>query len=99
MPRRVRTTTASPLPVAGATSSNLEPFKCETTTGLRLRMGVSCVTWIRPRSSDRLLFRNLNGSKFEEVAPATGAGWPSWFPHAAAFGDLFNDGHTTWCST
>jgi hypothetical protein len=42
-----------------------------------------------------LLFRNLNGSKFEEVAPATGSGLAVVVSaRGAAFGDLFNDGHT-----
>jgi enediyne biosynthesis protein E4 len=40
------------------------------------------------------LFRNLNGMKFEEVAPATGSGLGVVIPaRGAAFGDLFNDGH------
>lgn len=40
------------------------------------------------------LFRNLNGSKFEEVAPATGSGLADVISaRGAAFGDLFNDGH------
>jgi hypothetical protein len=41
-----------------------------------------------------LLFRNLNGAKFEQVAPATGSGLAVVVPaRGAAFGDLFNDGH------
>jgi len=41
-----------------------------------------------------LLFRNLNGSKFEEVPPATGSGLAVVVSaRGAAFGDLFNDGH------
>jgi hypothetical protein len=41
-----------------------------------------------------LLFRNLNGSKFEEVPPATASGLADVIPaRGAAFGDLFNDGH------
>jgi enediyne biosynthesis protein E4 len=41
-----------------------------------------------------LLFRNLNGSKFKEVPPATGSGLAAVVPaRGAAFGDLFNDGH------
>ena len=41
-----------------------------------------------------LLFRNLNGSKFEEVAPATGSGLATVVSaRGAAFGDLYNDGH------
>jgi enediyne biosynthesis protein E4 len=40
------------------------------------------------------LFRNLNGVKFQEVAPATGSGLAVVLPaRGAAFGDLFNDGH------
>jgi hypothetical protein len=40
------------------------------------------------------LFRNLDGSKFQEVAPATGSGLASVVcARGAAFGDLFNDGH------
>jgi hypothetical protein len=39
------------------------------------------------------LFRNLNGSKFQEVPPATGSGLAVVIPaRGAAFGDLFNDG-------
>ena len=40
------------------------------------------------------LFRNLDGSKFVEVPPATGSGLADVLPaRGAAFGDLFNDGH------
>ncbi len=40
------------------------------------------------------LFRNLNGTKFQEVPPATGSGLAVVIPaRGAAFGDLFNDGH------
>ncbi len=40
------------------------------------------------------LFRNLDGSKFQEVPPATGSGLADVIPaRGAAFGDLFNDGH------
>jgi len=40
------------------------------------------------------LFRNLNGTKFEEVPPPTGSGVGVVIPaRGAAFGDLFNDGH------
>jgi enediyne biosynthesis protein E4 len=39
------------------------------------------------------LFRNLDGSKFQEVPPATGSGLAVVVPaRGAAFGDLFNDG-------
>ncbi len=41
-----------------------------------------------------LLFRNLDGNKFQEVPPATGSGLADVIPaRGAAFGDLFNDGH------
>jgi hypothetical protein len=41
-----------------------------------------------------LLLRNLNGSKFEEVAPAAGSGLAAVVSaRGAAFGNLFNDGH------
>ncbi len=40
------------------------------------------------------LFRNRDGKKFEEVAPATGSGLADLIvARGAAFGDLFNDGH------
>ena len=40
------------------------------------------------------LFRNLDGSRFQEVPPATGSGLADVIPaRGAAFGDLFNDGH------
>jgi len=40
------------------------------------------------------LFRNLDGSKFEEVPPATGSGLADVISgRGAAFGDLFNSGH------
>jgi hypothetical protein len=41
-----------------------------------------------------LLFRNLDGKKFQEVPAATGSGLASVVcARGAAFGDLFNDGH------
>jgi hypothetical protein len=41
-----------------------------------------------------LLFRNLDGKKFQEVPPATGSGLADLITaRGAAFGDLFNDGH------
>jgi enediyne biosynthesis protein E4 len=41
-----------------------------------------------------LLFRNIDGKKFQEVPPATGSGLAVVIPgRGAAFGDLFNDGH------
>ena len=40
------------------------------------------------------LFRNIDGSKFEEVPPATGSGLAAVITgRGAAFGDLFNSGH------
>jgi len=40
------------------------------------------------------LFRNLDGTKFQEVPPATGSGLALVVPaRGAAFGDIFNDGH------
>src|ERR1051325_1669894 len=41
-----------------------------------------------------LLFRNLDGKKFQEVPAATGSGLAAVVSaRGAAFGDLFNDGH------
>ena len=41
-----------------------------------------------------LLFRNLQGTRFEEVSPASGSGLARVMSaRGAAFGDLFNDGH------
>ncbi len=41
-----------------------------------------------------LLLRNIDGTKFEEVLPATGSGLAVVkSARGAAFGDLFNDGH------
>src|SRR6266571_4897674 len=41
------------------------------------------------------LFRNVDGVKFQEVPPAPGSGLADVIPaRGAAFGDLFNDGHT-----
>ena len=41
-----------------------------------------------------LLFRNLDGKRFQEVPAATGSGLASIIcARGAAFGDLFNDGH------
>jgi enediyne biosynthesis protein E4 len=41
-----------------------------------------------------LLFRNIDGNKFQEVPAATGSGLASIVcARGAAFGDLFNDGH------
>ena len=41
-----------------------------------------------------LLFRNMDGTKFEEIPPLSGSGLADVIPaRGAAFGDLFNDGH------
>jgi len=41
------------------------------------------------------LFHNLDGARFREVPPATGSGLAEVITaRGAAFGDLFNDGHT-----
>jgi hypothetical protein len=56
--------------------------------------GVDQQDWGTTWAQRPLLFRNLNGSKFAEVAPATGSGLAIVVPaRGAAFGDLFNDGH------
>lgn len=40
------------------------------------------------------LFRNIDGTRFEEVPPAPGSGLADVIcARGAAFGDLFNDGH------
>jgi hypothetical protein len=40
------------------------------------------------------LFRNVDGTRFQEVPPAPGSGLADLLPaRGAAFGDLFNDGH------
>ncbi len=56
--------------------------------------GVDEQDWGTTFAQRPLLFRNVNGSKFEEVAPATGTGLAVVVSaRGAAFGDLFNDGH------
>jgi enediyne biosynthesis protein E4 len=56
--------------------------------------GVDQQDWGTTWAQRPLLFRNLNGTKFEQVAPATGSGLAVVVPaRGAAFGDLFNDGH------
>jgi enediyne biosynthesis protein E4 len=56
--------------------------------------GVDKQDWGTTWAQRPLLFRNLNGSKFAEVPPATGSGLAAVVPaRGAAFGDLFNDGH------
>ena len=56
--------------------------------------GVDKQDWGTTWAQRPLLFRNLNGTKFEEVPPATGSGLARVVcARGAAFGDLFNDGH------
>jgi len=56
--------------------------------------GVDKQDWGTTWAQRPLLFRNLNGTKFEEVPPAAGSGLAVVVPaRGAAFGDLFNDGH------
>jgi hypothetical protein len=56
--------------------------------------GVDKQDWGTTWAQRPLLFRNLNGSKFEEVPPATASGLAVVVSaRGAAFGDLFNDGH------
>jgi hypothetical protein len=56
--------------------------------------GVDKQDWGTTWAQRPLLFRNVNGSKFEEVPAATGSGLADVVPaRGAAFGDLFNDGH------
>jgi len=55
---------------------------------------VDKVDWGTTYAQRPVLFRNLDGSKFQEVPPATGSGLAVVIPaRGAAFGDLFNDGH------
>jgi hypothetical protein len=55
---------------------------------------VDSLNWGTTWAQRPLLFRNLNGKKFQEVPPATGSGLADVIPaRGAAFGDLFNDGH------
>jgi hypothetical protein len=56
--------------------------------------GVDKQDWGTTWAQRPLLFRNVDGSKFEEVPPATGSGLADVISaRGAAFGDLFNDGH------
>src|SRR5262249_32929563 len=56
--------------------------------------GVDKQDWGTTFAQRPLLFRNVNGSKFEEVPSATGTGLAVVVSaRGAAFGDLFNDGH------
>ncbi len=56
--------------------------------------GVDKQDWGTTWAQRPLLFRNLDGSKFSEIPPATGSGLATVVSaRGAAFGDLFNDGH------
>jgi len=56
--------------------------------------GVDKQDWGTTWAQRPLLLRNMNGTKFEEVPPATGSGLAAVVTgRGAAFGDLFNDGH------
>jgi hypothetical protein len=56
--------------------------------------GVDSKDWGTTWAQRPLLFRNLDGAKFQEVPPATGSGLADVITaRGAAFGDLFNDGH------
>lgn len=56
--------------------------------------GVDQQDWGTTWAQRPLLFRNLSGTKFQEVPPATGSGLALVVSaRGAAFGDLFNDGH------
>jgi hypothetical protein len=56
--------------------------------------GVDNHDWGTTWAQRPLLLRNLNGTKFAEVPPATGRGLAVVkSARGAAFGDLFNDGH------
>jgi enediyne biosynthesis protein E4 len=56
--------------------------------------GVDKQDWGTTWAQRPQLFRNLNGSKFLEVPPATGSGLADVITaRGAALGDLFNDGH------
>jgi len=55
---------------------------------------VDKMDWGTTYAQRPLLFRNLDGRKFQEVPPATESGLAVVVPaRGAAFGDLFNDGH------
>ena len=56
--------------------------------------GVDKQDWGTTWAQRPLVFRNLNGTKFEEVPPGTGSGLAVVVSaRGAAFGDVFNDGH------
>ncbi len=56
--------------------------------------GVDQQDWGTSFAQRPQLFRNIDGTKFEEVPPAAGSGLADVITaRGAAFGDLFNDGH------
>ena len=56
--------------------------------------GVDQKDWGTTWAERPLLLRNTDGSRFQEVPPATGSGLANVIPaRGAAFGDFFNDGH------
>jgi hypothetical protein len=56
--------------------------------------GVDKQDWGTTWAQRPLLFRNLDGTRFQEVPPATNSGLAVVITaRGAAFGDLFNDGH------
>jgi enediyne biosynthesis protein E4 len=56
--------------------------------------GVDKQDWGTTWAQRPLLMRNLDGTKFQEVPPATGSGLAVVITgRGAAFGDMFNDGH------
>jgi hypothetical protein len=56
--------------------------------------GVDKQDWGTTWAQRPLLFRNVDGAKFQEVPAATGSGLATVVSaRGAAFGDLFNDGH------
>jgi hypothetical protein len=56
--------------------------------------GVDKQDWGTTWAQRPLLLKNLDGTKFQEVPPATGSGLAVVVTaRGAAFGDLFNDGH------
>ncbi len=56
--------------------------------------GVDQQDWGTTWAQRPLLLHNTDGSKFQEVPPATGSGLADVVPaRGAAFGDFFNDGH------
>ena len=57
--------------------------------------GVDKQDWGTTWAQRPLLFRNLDGTRFQEVPPSTNSGLAVVITaRGAAFGDLFNDGHT-----